>query len=542
MSDSQAIRNLRILVADPIAEQGLTRLCETDGLEIEIRTGLSPAELAAAVGDFDGMIIRSGVKITAEVLARPGRLRVIARAGVGVDNVDLEAATAAGILVMNTPDANTRSTAEHTIAMMLALFRRIPQAHAHVAGGDWNRKAFVGDQAAGKILGIVGLGRVGRAVAERALGLQMKVLAYDPFLRTDSALEDRVGVVHDLDALLAQVDCLTLHAALTDDTRNLINVDRLSKLKKSAVLINCARGGLVDETALADALKAERIAGAALDVFPNEPPAGSPLLACNNIVLTPHLGASTREAQTAVSTDAVDAMLDYLLSGTIRNAVNVAGLPADLSERDRTYLDLTARMAAILSTWCADGIDRVEVSTAGGEALEALCPTLALQALVEMMNPHIDSRLNLVNARAFAAQRGIDLQHTSQSAREDIPDVVRIRVERRGKTHEIEGAVFLDRRPRVLAIDGYRMEMVPEGALILIFNDDRPGVIGLVGTVFGDHKVNIADMVLSRRGNTALMVLKLDAAVGDKILETLRATDAILSVRTVRLDNLPKQS
>ena len=529
---------LKILVADRIAEKGLARLREAEGVEVDVRIGLDVEALAAAVGDYDGMIIRSGAKAPKEVLEKAGRLRVIARAGVGVDNVDLEAATASGVLVMNTPDANTISTAEHTMAMMLAVFRKIPQAHAHVASGSWDRKAFVGRQLAGKVLGIVGFGRVGRAVAERALSMQMRVLAYDPFLHGETAMGDRVSVIEELQDLLPQVDCLTLHSALTNETRHLIDAQRLASMKQTSVLINCARGGLVDESALAEALESGSIAGAAVDVFCNEPPEGSPLLSCEHVVLTPHLGASTAEAQTAVSTDAVDSMLDYLLHGTIRNAVNVTGFPAEVSDRDRAYLDLAGRMATVLSAWCGAGVDRVEVTTTGGEGLGAISETLALQAVVEMMSPHIEGRLNLVNAAAFAGQRGIEIRHTTQSGKEDFDEIVRVRFDRRGESHEVEGTVFLDRRPRVLAIDGYRMEMVPEGQLVLIFNDDRPGVIGTVGTLFGDHGVNIADMFLSRRDTTALMVIKSDADASEAVLDELRQSSAILSVHSVRLPSL----
>ena len=530
----------KILVADNIAEKGLARLRETKDCQADVRTGLDPHALAAVVGDYDAMIIRSGVKVTGEVLANPGRLRVIARAGVGVDNVDLAAATAVGVLVINTPDANTLTTAEHTIAMMLARLRRIPQAHQHVISGGWDRKAFVGGQAAGKVLGIVGLGRVGHAVAERALALRMKVLACDPILRATSVLDGRVAVVKPIEELLPQVDCLTLHAALTDHTRNLINADRLKLMKKTAILINCARGGLVDEAALAEALKEGRIAGAAIDVYQNEPPVGSPLLTCDNVVLTPHLGASTKEAQTAVSTDAVDAVLEYLTHETIHNAVNVTGLPADLSPQDHAYLDLTSRLAAILSTWCAGGIDHVAVTTSDDEPLRALSRTMALQALVEMMSPHIEGRLNLVNAAAFAKQRGINIQQVAHSTRKDFPGVVTVRFDHGSESHEAQGAVFQDGRPRVLSVDGYRMEMIPEGRLMMIFNDDQPGVIGLVGSIFGKHGINIADLFLSRREKTALMVLKSDADAPDSVLQELRQAGPIMSVRTVRLPLLDR--
>jgi len=526
---------LRILVADRIAEEGLERLRQVKGLQPDIRVGLAPPDLAAIIGDYDGMIIRSGVQVTAEMLARPGKLRVIARAGVGVDNVDVPAATAAGVLVINTPDANTISTAEHAFAMMLAAARRIPAAHAHTRSGGWDRKAFVGAQLAGKTLGVIGLGRVGHAVAERALAFGMKVLAFDPFLRSETAMDGRVPVIRSLDEILPQVDFLSLHATLSDDTRNMIGAGQLSRMKKTAILVNCARGGLVDEQALAHALERGVIAAAAVDVFADEPPRASPLLAAKNAVLTPHLGASTEEAQLAVSTDAVDSMLDFLLSGTIRGAVNVAGLPPNLTERDRAYLNLTSRMAAIVSPLCREGLDRLEMAAQGSAGVINLCPTLGLAALVELMSPHIDGRLNLVNAASFARQRGIDVRHSSISGTRDFHETLTLTIHQGGESHSVEGAVFWDSRPRILAIDGYRMEMVPEGFLVLIFNDDRPGVIGQVGTIFGNAGINIADMTLSRRQKTALMVLKIDGAVSDDLLEQLRLSPAILSVRRVHL-------
>lgn len=531
----------KILVADTIADEGLARLREAAGISAEVRTGLAAGALAEIVGDYDGMIIRSGVQVGANVLAKPGRLKVIARAGVGVDNVDVPAATAAGVLVINTPDANTISTAEHSIAMMLSILRNIPQAHAHIMAGGWERKKYVGRQAAGKVLGIVGLGRVGRAVAERAIGLKMRVLAFDPLLSTDTAMEGRVQVVRTMDELLPQIDCLTLHAAMTADSKGMIGAAQLARMKKSAVVINCARGGLVDEAALAEALNAGRLAGAAVDVFSTEPPQNNPLLTAKNIVLTPHLGASTEEAQTAVSTEAVESLLDFLQNGVIRGAVNVAGMPAHLSARDRAYLDLTGRMAAILAAHCGGGIDRVEVLTFGGEAITGLCPTLALQAVAELMSPHIEGRLNLVNAHSFAEQRGIHVHHAAHSTKREFFEIVMIKIERRGEVHQVEGTVFLDGIPRILAIDGYRMEMVPEGLLVLIFNDDRPGVIGLVGTLFGNHQINIAGLTLSRRAKTALMLLKSDGTVPANVLDELKQSDAILSVRTVQLPPLRKE-
>ncbi len=525
----------RILVADKIAEAGLERLRSAPGVSFDVKQGLSPQQLGETVGEYDGMLIRSAVKVTKEALAKPGRLTAIARAGVGVDNVDLEAATAAGVLVLNTPDANTISTAEHTVALMLALHHRIVEAHCHVVGGGWSRAAYEGDQLAGRTLGIVGLGRIGRSVAQRALGLEMKVLAYDPFVSGETALNGAVTMVRGLDELFAASDCITLHATLSDETQHMIGAAQLAKMKPGAKLINCARGALVDEAALAEALNSGRIAGAAIDVFENEPPKGSPLLTAKNVVLTPHLAASTSEAQVRVSVDAVDSLLAYLLHGEVRSAVNVTGMPAHLTGRSRAFFDLATRMGTILSAWSAEGVDKITASTFG-DSLREVAPTLSWQAMVAILGPHLDTRLNLVNAKEQAQRRGIVVEHVSHSQQPNQPEYLEITLHARGQTRSIEGTVFPDGRPRILSIDGYRMELLPERFIVLIFNDDRPGVIGLVGQAFGTAQINIADMALSRRGRTALMVLKLDEPMPDHLRDSLRAMNPpILSLRTVSL-------
>lgn len=524
-----------ILVADEISDAGLERLRAERQLRFTVRHGLTPSQLAETIGEYDGVLIRSAVKITREVLAHPGRLEVVARAGVGVDNVDLGAATEAGVLVLNTPDANTLSTAEHTIAMMLALHRRIPDAHGHVMAGQWKRSAFSGDQVAGRTLGIVGLGRIGRAVAQRALALEMKVIAHDPFVAGQTALDGSVAMFADLNQLLGACDCLTLHASLSEGTRNLLGAEQIARMKRGAKIVNCARGALIDETALADALNKGHLSGAALDVFDHEPPTGSPILTAKNVVLTPHLAASTGEAQQRVSVDAVDAIVAYLLHGEIRSAVNAAGLPAHLGARHRAFLDLAHRMGLILAGWCSGGVEQLRVTTFG-DSLHELAGVLPWHVLVSVLGPHLDTRINLVNAREQARRRGIHVEHTSQTGGVHWPDTVAIDVCSRGREHRIEGTVFADGRPRLLSLDGYRMEIVPEGAMALIFNDDRPGVIGLVGNAFGGAKINIADMTLSRQGDAALMVLKLDGPLPDELLEELRRiSPPIRAVRSVQL-------
>jgi len=515
---------IKILVADPLAEAGMKKITETPGVEADVKTGLGEDELAAVVGDYDGMIIRSGVKVTAKVLANPGKLRAITRAGVGVDNVDLKAATDAGILVMNTPDANTVSTAEQTMNLMLAMSRHTPRGDAHVRAKEWNRKAYVGTQLAGKTLGIIGLGRVGQAVAQRALGFDMKVIAYDPFYSGESALEGKVTMCPARDEVFAQADYLTLHTKLSDDTKEMINKENIAKMKDTVRIVNSSRGGVINDADLAEALKEGKVAAAAVDVYVSEPPApDNPLLTAPNTVLAPHLGASTKEAQLAVTLQAVDALLDYLTKGEIRCAVNVTGLPPQLSDRDKAYLDLAQRMGTILSHVGSGVVQTVSV-TAHGESLDSLLGTIQKQVLCDLLSPAFTTRLNLINVDGFVAERGIKVEQTTDLAISAITDSVTVRVTTKdGGVHQIVGEVFLDGRPRIMAIDGYQMNLEPEGEMVMIFNDDQPGVIGLVGSTFGDHKVNIADMMLSRKDKTALMVLKLDAPIPDDAMQALRS-------------------
>jgi len=531
---------IRILVADKLAEEGLGRLRAAEGVACDVKTGLSPAELAGIVGEYDGMIIRSGVKVTAEVLAKPGKLRVVARAGVGVDNVDLAAATRAGVLVINTPDANTISTAEHTFAVLLSLARQVPNACADLRAGNWNRAKFEGTQLAGKILGVIGLGRVGRAVAVRALAFEMNVIALDPFVQDEGILGGRVRLVKNLDEMLPAVDYLTVHAVMSDATRGMIGAAQIGRMKRGVRIINCARGGIVDEAALAEAIRSGHVAGAALDVFAQEPPAKDhPLVALPQVVCTPHLGASTVEAQTAVSIEAADAMLDYLLRGQVRGACNLVGLPPHMSAKELATADLVSRMGTVLAALCESGVGSVTLSTFG-PTLTPIAPALQRFAMAAVMAPFVNDRLNLVNVDDFVRQRGISTLHVSQPESRGRAERVCLSVEGGGSRHEIEGSVGQDDVPRILAIDHYPMNLVPAGSMLLIFNDDRPGVIGFVGTTLGDMKINIADMSLSRHANRALMVLKLDAPPSAEALRALGAGASILQLRSVTLPLLSR--
>jgi len=514
---------MKILVADPLDAQGLKMIEAVEGVTAEVKTGLNEDELAAIAGQYEGMIIRSGVKITAKVLANPGKLRAIARAGVGVDNIDVNAATQAGILVMNTPDANTLSTAEQTMALMLAISRHVPKGDAHVKAGEWNRKALVGTQLSGKTLGVIGLGRVGSAVARRALAFDMKVIAFDPFYSGKTALDGQVTMLDSRDAVFAQADYLTFHTKLSADTKEMINKVSLAKMKPTVRIINSSRGGIINEADLAEALNNGVIGGAALDVYMTEPPGkDNPLLTAKNTVLSPHLGASTEEAQLAVTLDAVDILLNYLLKSEIRWAVNVAGMPAQLSDRDKAYLDLGSRMGTLLGMVSSSVIEQVQVTTCG-EALAPLLPTLTKQILASLLSPYFTTRLNVINIDQFVKERGIKVEQASDQVTSSLGDTVSVRLKTRDGRHEVVGEVGSDGKPRIMAIDGYRMNLVPEGPLMLIFNNDEPGVIGLVGTIFGKYKLNIADMMLSRQAKTALMVLKLDQAVPEAMLKELES-------------------
>ena len=537
---------MRILVADKLAEEGLDFLKQS-GHSFDIKIGLKEDELAAIVGQYDALVVRSGAKVTAKVLENPGQLKAIARAGVGVDNIDLDAATAKGILVLNTAAASTLSTAEHALALMMSLARKIPAADAHVKAAlpKWEKAKYQGTQLAGKTLGVVGLGRIGQTVASRALAMEMTVIGFDPFYSQTTALDGRVKLVRDFDEFVSQLDVITFHVPGGEGTKHLLNRDRLfNKCKPNLLVINDARGEVVDEFALAEALKAKKIAGAALDVFIKEPPQQDhPLFSCDNVVLTPHLGAQTDEAQTAVSVDACKAIVAYLQNGEIRGAVNAGGLKLDLPADEAPFAELARRIGAVLSGYCDSGYKTITLRVSGNRAPK-LMPTLLRLVTVELLVPHMGpGSVNVINVEHIARSRGISLSavHEPQPPAGLVGDIVGVRVEGPdGETHRILGTVYADGLPRIVRIDGYAMDMIPEGHMVLIVNKDEPGVIGLVGSSFGDAQVNIADMVISREFDkegkaTALMVIKTDSAPPEALLNRLRARPNIIRVKTVVL-------
>lgn len=536
----------KILVADKLADEGLEFL-KTAGVAFDVKVGLKEDELAAAVPAYDALIVRSGAKVTAKVLANPGLLKAIARAGVGVDNIDLDAATAKGILVLNTAEASTLSTAEHALALMMSLARKIPAANQALRSGalDWKKRSvFQGTQLAGKTLGVVGLGRIGRTVASRAIAMEMKVVGFDPFFSGETALDGKVKLIRDFDEFLKQIDVITFHVPGGDATKHLLNRERLFNVAKPNLLvINDARGEVVDEMAIADALKEKRIAGAALDVYHTEPPAKDhPLFGLENAVVTPHLGASTDEAQTAVSVEACKAIVAYLKNGEIRGAVNAGGIKLDLPADEAAIAKLASRIGALLAGYCEGGYKTITLRASGTKAPKHMNTLLRL-ATVELLKPHLDTPVNVINVEHLARSRGIELVqiHEPQPPAGLVGDIVGIRVDQpNGESHRALGTVYADGWPRVLRIDEFAMDMIPEGPMVIIVNKDQPGVIGTVGSSFGDEKVNIADMVISRQKHedgsaTALMVLKVDSEPPAALLNRLRARPNIVKVKSMAL-------
>jgi D-3-phosphoglycerate dehydrogenase len=526
----------RVLVCDKLEAAGLDLLRQA-GIEIDERRGLTGAALQEALRAADGVIVRSETRLTAEVLAETGRLRAIVRAGVGVDNIDVGAATRRGILVMNTPGGNTVSTAEHTMALLLSLARHVPAAHASLHAGKWERGKFVGSQLAGKTLAVVGLGRVGREVARRAAGLDMKVVGFDPFLPPAGAAQAGVETVPDLDQLLPRADFLTVHTPLNDQTRNLLGARELALLPGGAYVLNCARGGIVNEEALAEALRSGHLAGAAVDVFVQEPPpANHPLLALPNVVTTPHLGASTVEAQVSVAREAAQLLIDYLTRGAVGFAVNMPAV--DRAELDdvRLYVDLARRLGLLHAQMCQGAIQRAELSYRGDVARR---PTRLIAAAFAagLLETRLDQPVNVVNAPLLAAERGIEIVEQTSSQKGDFSTLLRADVQTDKKTYTAAGTLFGHQFLRLVQLGPYHLDAYMDGVMLLFTHRDLPGLIGFIGTIFGKHQVNIAQMTVGRQqpGGEAIAVLNLDSLPPEEALEEVRAHPQISSTCVVKL-------
>ena len=529
----------RVLITDGLHKSGMQILENAEGIETVVKGDLSPEQVREEMQNCDGIINRSKTKLTPELLEGQKRLKVIVRAGVGVDNINLDAATAAGILVMNTPTGNTTSTAEHTIAMMMALSRNIAPASATMRAGKWDRNLYQGTQLSGKTLAVVGLGRIGLAVASRAQALEMKVLGYDPFLSEEKAKELGIELYRDVDQIVTKCDYLTVHTPLTDETRGIINATRLAAMKKGARLINCARGGIIDEGDLADAIESGHIAGAALDVFTKEPPTDRRLVDLPQVLTTPHLGASTDEAQELVAVEAAEIISDYLVNNEIRYAVNMA--PVSGAEMDdlKHYLDLTYRLGLLASQMIkGQALKSAEIDFRG-EAAEKKTRLLTSAFSVGLLEAALDANVNIINATSLAKSRGIQISETASGNSENFASMISIKLVTDQGEFEAAGTIFGRQFLRLVKLGPFCFEAFLDGLLLVYRHRDVPGLIGYIGTICGKNEVNIANMALGRQANhpggDSVAVLNLDNELSAQALAEVLAHPEVTGVELVRL-------
>ncbi|MBI3822328.1 MAG: phosphoglycerate dehydrogenase [Planctomycetes bacterium] len=529
----------RIFISDKL-ETGGIELLKASGLDIDNRPGLKDAALAEAMQAADGMIVRSGTKVTAQLLDNPGKLRAIVRAGVGVDNIEVAAATRKGIVVMNTPGGNTISTAEQTITLMMALARHTPAADASLRQNKWERAKFVGTQLAGKTLGVVGLGRVGREVARRAVALDMKVIGFDPFFSPDFAGKLGIETVSDLPGMLPRVDFLTVHTPLSPETTNLIGAPQIAAMKKGTRLINCARGGIINEDALAAALKSGHLAGAAVDVFVDEPPAADhPLLKLPNVVVTPHLGASTTEAQESVALEAAQLLIDYLTKGIVQYAVNMAAVDRAELDELKLYVDMAHRLG-LLQAQMAHGSIKSAHITYRGEVARRSTKLITAAFAAGLLEYRLAQNVNIVNAELIARERGIEIIAQSVARKGDFSTLIHTDVTTDKKTYTASGTLFGNQFLRLVQLGPYHLDAYMDGIMLLFTHRDVPGLIGFIGTIFGKHNVNIAQMTVGRQqgqqpGGEAIAVLNLDSQPPEAALNEVRAHEKIASLSVVKL-------
>lgn len=525
---------MKVLVLDGVSEKAIAILRE-NGIQADVSATLPLDELIAKIPDYEGMIVRSQTKVTKEVIEAGAKLKIIGRAGVGVDNVDTEAATQRGIIVMNAPDGNTISTAEHTIAMLMSLARYIPQAHASLKAGQWDRKNFTGVEVNNKVLGVIGMGRIGTEVAKRMQAMGMSILAYDPFLTEDRA--EKLGVkLATVEEIVVNSDFITVHTPLNADTKNLLNAEAFAKMKKGVRLVNCARGGIIDENALADAIEAGKVAGAALDVYPEEPPTNRRAIDLPQVVATPHLGASTHEAQVNVAIDVAIEMSKALKGDAFKNAVNIPAVRPEVLVVVKPYLALAEKLGNLITQLVGGRMDKVEVSY-DGELAEYDLSSLTTLVMKGILQPVLDDEVNMVNAPILAKQRGIQISEKKNAAAVDYTNRITVKVQAGKDVRTVAGTLFRQGDERVVEIDGYYFEVVPHGYLLVITHSDKPGMIGKVGTILGEAGVNIAFMQVGRKDKSgkALMVLTVDSAVDKEVLAKVSTLTGIDEVRLVKL-------
>src|SRR6266403_370501 len=526
----------KVFIADSISQRGVDELTRDGALDVRVQTGLSETQLAEAIPDFAALIIRSQTKVTAKILNAAKKLRAVGRAGVGVDNVDVETATRRGIVVVNAPGGNTVSTAEHAFSLLLAVARKIPHADANVRNKHWDKKNFQGVELYNKTLGVIGMGRIGSELSRRAIAFGMRVVVYDPYLSVTRARSLQVELVDELDDLLTTADFISLHTPLTGETRHILDAARLRKTKRGVRIINCARGGLIDEAALEQALRDEQVAGAALDVFEIEPlPADSPLRSAPNVVLTPHLGASTAEAQESVGIEIAQSIRAVLLEGTIRNAVNMPNLDAKTLAIIGPHLRFGEKLGKFLSQIAPKRAESFNINYSG-KVNEVDTTAITRAALKGFLQIAGGSEINEVSAPAFAETLGLKVSESRLSAPGDYTDMLELSAMGEGKTVSVGGA-FFGATPRIISINKRPVEARPQGVVLVLENTDRPGMVGRIGTLLGEHDVNIATMSLSRNqaGGTALTVLNLDTAPSEQLLREIHASEDIQHAQVIQL-------
>ena len=527
---------MKVLVSDKLSPLGVEILQKAKGIEVDVKTGLSPEELRSIIGEYDGLVVRSATKVTADIIDAASNLKVIGRAGVGVDNIDVAAASKKGIVVMNTPGGNSMAAAEHTIAMMFAIARSVPQAAVTMWDKKWEKKRFMGMEVFGKTLGVIGIGNIGGIVADRGLGLKMKVIAYDPFVSPDVAAQKGIELA-SLDDLLAQADIITVHVPKSKETTNLINAAAIKKMKDGVMIINCARGGIVDEQALADACGSGKVRAAAVDVFTAEPtPPDNPLLGVENIVCTPHLGAATSEAQENVAIAIAHQMVAYLTEGTVRNAVNVHSVDAQVLATLGPYLNLGQKMGGFFAQTCPFPLKDLTIEYQGEVTAYNVAP-ISSAILVGALKAHMDEQVNDVNAPFIAKERGITFQESKLTEEADFTSLITLRAQAGGKTHQVAGTLFGKKEPRLVLVNDYVVETIPEGTIVLVDSLDKPGVIGNIGATLGKKEINIGNMQFGRdtKGGKSLCILHLDALPSAEVLDELSHLPHVNSVKLIQL-------
>ncbi|ABD27116.1 D-3-phosphoglycerate dehydrogenase [Novosphingobium aromaticivorans DSM 12444] len=522
----------KVLISDKM-DPNAARIFTEMGCDVDVITGETPEQLIARIGEYDGLAIRSSTKVTKAILDAATNLKVIGRAGIGVDNVDIPAASAQGVVVMNTPFGNSITTAEHAIAMMFALARQIPEANAQTQAGLWPKNGFMGVEVTGKTLGLIGAGNIGSIVASRALGLKMKVVAFDPFLTPERAVEMGVEKA-DLETLLAKADFITLHTPLTDQTRNILSRENIAKCKKGVRIINCARGGLVDEAALKDALDSGHVAGAALDVFETEPAKESPLFGTPNFICTPHLGASTTEAQVNVALQVAEQMADFLVTGGVTNALNMPSLSAEEAPKLRPYMALAEKLGSLVGQLAHDNLTKIAIEVEGAAAQLNQKPITA--AVLAGLMKQYSQTVNMVNAPFLAKERGLDVREVRHDREGEYRTLVRVTVSTSQGERSVAGTLFGNGQPRLVEIFGIGIEADLDGDMLYIVNSDAPGFIGRIGTLLGQNTINIGTFHLGRReaGGEAVLLLSLDNPVSEDVLKEAREIQGVRVVKALK--------